>query len=167
MTALRNEVSHSARSRQGFKHAYADILKHASNSYRTIILHLRDKPDEGCVIHCTAGKDRTGVICALLLSLAGVEDDRIAEEYELTELGLAPMRPMIVEHLLQDPALAGDREGALRMVGARAENMVATLGMIREMYGGAEGYIKGPCGFSDEDVVKIRENLRAKEKPMF
>lgn len=103
----------------GFTRAYQDILRSAPPSYRRILLHLAGKPDEPCVIHCTAGKDRTGVLAALILELAGVDKDTIAQEYALTELGLKAWRPIVVEHLLQNPALEGRREGALNMVSAK------------------------------------------------
>lgn len=70
-------------------------------------------------MHCTAGKDRTGVLVALVLALVGVEDEVIAQEYALTELGLAQWREMIVDFLSVDLAEHGGREGAERMVGAR------------------------------------------------
>ena len=37
------------------------------------------------VVHCMAGKDRTGVVCALTLALLGVSDEDIAADYALTE----------------------------------------------------------------------------------
>ena len=70
-------------------------------------------------MHCTAGKDRTGVLVALVLALVGVEDEVIAKEYALTEQGLAQWKELIVEYLLQDLAMHGGREGAERMIGAR------------------------------------------------
>lgn len=88
-------------------------------AYRRIFEHLRDRPGEACLVHCTAGKDRTGVLVALVLKLVGVEDRVIAEEYALTELGLAQWREMIVEYLSQDLEMHGGREGAERMIGAR------------------------------------------------
>lgn len=37
--------------------------------------------------------------------------------------------------------------------------MLATLEMIREVYGGAEGYVKDKCGLSDDDIARIRQNM--------
>jgi protein tyrosine/serine phosphatase len=71
------------------------------------------------IIHCTAGKDRTGVICALILSLCGVPDDIIAYEYSLTEEGLAEFRETLIAHLLAHPALEKNEKGALNMISAR------------------------------------------------
>ena len=104
---------------EGFTRAYADILHNAPPSYTHILRHIRDQPGEACVIHCTAGKDRTGVLAALILALAGVDDRSIAEEYALTEIGLAPLGPAMLEHLLKEPALNGNREGALNMLSAK------------------------------------------------
>ena len=103
----------------GVTRAYQDILRSAPPSYRRILLHIAEQPQQPCVIHCTAGKDRTGVLAALILELAGVDKETIAQEYALTELGLEAWRPVVVEHPLQNPALEGRREGALNMVSAR------------------------------------------------
>jgi len=148
---------------EGFTRAYADILSSAPPSYRRILLHIANETDTPLIIHCTAGKDRTGVLCALILSLCGVDDDTIAYEYALTETGLAEMKGTIVEHLLKNPALSGNKAGVLNMRSAKAVNMLATLNMIREKYGGPEAYVTQKCGLTSEDVGKIRSNLVVKE----
>lgn len=71
------------------------------------------------LIHCTAGKDRTGVIVALVLSLCGVSDDVIAYEYNLTEIGLASRHEELMQHLLNNPSMKGNLEGVRRMIGAQ------------------------------------------------
>ncbi|MCJ1298463.1 hypothetical protein MMC08_001253 [Hypocenomyce scalaris] len=150
---------YTASGTEGFTRAYQHILRSAPPSYRRILLHLAEKPDQPCVIHCTAGKDRTGVLAALILETAGVDDRTIAQEYALSELGLAAWRPVMVEHLLQEPVLEGSRQGALNMISAKAENMLAVLEMIREVYGGAEAYLKEKCGLGEEDIERIRQNI--------
>lgn len=117
------------------------------------------------LIHCTAGKDRTGVICALILSLCGVDDDAVAEEYALTMTGLRSRKSELVEHLLRVAesmdirAIKGNPEAAERMVGARKESMLGTLALIRQKYGSVEGYVVNKCGLKPEDVQRIRQNL--------
>lgn len=79
-------------SQQGFTKAYSDILERgAEDAYPKILRHIANEPEKPLIIHCSAGKDRTGVICALLLSLCGVDDETVAKEYELTEKGLVSM----------------------------------------------------------------------------
>jgi protein tyrosine phosphatase len=46
---------------------YSEILDNAGPSYRQIFIHIRDKPNTPILFHCTAGKDRTGLIAALIL----------------------------------------------------------------------------------------------------
>ena len=70
-------------------------------------------------MHCTAGKDRTGVICALILSLCGVEDEAVAHEYSLTELGLQERKEEFINELVKVDALRDNRAGAERMVSAK------------------------------------------------
>lgn len=71
------------------------------------------------MLHCTAGKDRTGVICALVLSLCGVDDATVAKEYALTDTGLASRHPEFLAHLSKDPALKDKPDAAWRMISAR------------------------------------------------
>jgi hypothetical protein len=144
---------------EGFVRAYRDILSHGTNSYRTIFEHIRDRPNEGMVIHCTAGKDRTGVVCALILRLAGVKDEHIAEEYSLTEKGLGEWRFEIIKRLMADAKTDNDREGVENMVGSKAVNMIATLEMIDKEFGGEIGYLTDYLGFDDKDIETIRGNL--------
>ena len=49
------------------------------------------------------------------------------------------------------------------MVGARPESMLAMLEMVAEKWGGAEGYVKGACGLTDDEVERVRVVLTAPE----
>lgn len=105
---------------QGFTRAYMAILSHAPASYRTMFLHLANEPSKPLIVHCTAGKDRTGVFCALVLSLCGVDDETVAQEYALTDLGLSKeWKESVIAHLMENPALKDDKEGAWNMIGAK------------------------------------------------
>ena len=166
--ALRYVDYASGEGTTGFVRAYTEILEHGGPAFRQVFGFLRDKQSGGerCLVHCTAGKDRTGILCALVLLLVGASDDYIASEYALTELGLREWREGVVDKLVREMGFAGGREGAKRMVGARKENMLATLEVVRERYGGVEGYLRGKCGLGVEDVRRIRENLRAEKGGM-
>lgn len=156
---------------QGFVKAYSSILTSAADPnhpyapFSTILNHLADPDPSPMLIHCTAGKDRTGVICALILSLCGVDDETVAREYELTELGLAARKEEFVAHLLNVAetmnieSIRGNREAAERMVGARKDSMLATLAMIREKYGSVERYVVDQCRVTPAAVDRIRNNL--------
>lgn len=109
----------------GFVHAYEDILKHAGPAYKEIFTYLASLPPaekgegqagflsndpeapiptteaRGALVHCTAGKDRTGMFFGILFSFLGVSDEDIADEYHLTEIGLGHLREDIVARLSQ------------------------------------------------------------------
>lgn len=114
----------------GFLMAYKSILEAGGPAYAAILKHLAgDEPllDDGAnkelpapmLIHCSAGKDRTGIICAIILAICGVDDDTIAKEYALTEQGLAEIRPTMLANILKVPSMMNDPEGAERMLGSK------------------------------------------------
>lgn len=72
------------------------LLKVGSAIIQRVLVHFRDNTD-GCLIHCAMGKDRTGVIVCLLLSLAGVPDETIAEDFNLSETPLEHLQPKLVD----------------------------------------------------------------------
>ncbi|KAI5781249.1 protein-tyrosine phosphatase-like protein [Geopyxis carbonaria] len=120
---------------------------------------------EGVVVHCTLGKDRTGVICALLLKLAGWTDEAVAEDYMLTELGMGVggLRDMLEKRLLEMEAvkeLPDDMRaaGVQAVLGAKKETMLTILERLEGM-GGAEKYAQS-CGFTTEEVERMGRNLR-------
>jgi protein tyrosine/serine phosphatase len=108
----------------------------------------------GVLIHCLAGKDRTGIAVALLLSLVGVSESDIAADYALSEAALAAERVAAL-------AAAPDPEARARIergYDSRAETMLATLAHLRSRHGGAEAYL-ARAGLSASDVQRIRERL--------
>ncbi|PSR94016.1 protein-tyrosine phosphatase-like protein [Coniella lustricola] len=150
----------------GFAEVYRHILvtaasKQGAQPFATILRHLASSSaaPSPILIHCTAGKDRTGVIVALLLSLCGVADEVVAHEYALTDLGLQARRAEFIAQLVAQPPLQGKPAEAERMVSSRKENMLATLALVREEWGGVEEYVVKELGLSIEEVIAIRRNL--------
>lgn len=142
-------------------------MTHGKTAYKTILSHLAQPNPSPCIIHCTAGKDRTGIIVALLYLLCYVPSDTVAKEYSLTDTGLQHMVPLFTERLLKNPALKGSTEGIKEMISAQPDKMVATIDMIQNVYGSAEGYVKNVVGLSDEQIAQIRKNLLSDEKAVF
>lgn len=105
------------------------------------------------VVHCAGGKDRTGLVVALLLSLAGVQDQTIAEDYALTAIYAEP----IMEELKRQAALLAPDENAARLwVESPPEAMLRTLDCLHEKYGGAESYLLS-VGVSREQVDSLKK----------
>ncbi|KAL9713129.1 hypothetical protein Ac2012v2_004370 [Leucoagaricus gongylophorus] len=138
---------------------YSQILDRGGPAFASILRHVRDKPNEGCLFHCTAGKDRTGIIAAILLKLAGVDDESIAEDYALTRVGREPAREMILARLSKEPLFASNSEAALNMFTCRHNTMTAFLKLVEEKYNGVEAYVKKYVNFNDDDIASIRKNI--------
>ncbi|ROV94931.1 hypothetical protein VSDG_07130 [Cytospora chrysosperma] len=154
----------SSESSEGFVQVYARILEAGSSPtgsqpFAVILRHLASPSPPALLAHCTAGKDRTGVICALVLSLCGVPDEVVAHEYSLTDLGLKERKEEFISHLILEDPLKDNRPAAERMVSSKRESMIGTLKMIREKYGGVEDYVRKECGLSGGEIEQIRRNL--------
>ncbi|KAJ7068614.1 protein-tyrosine phosphatase-like protein [Mycena amicta] len=158
MMAKRYQLYASGKT-EAFMELYSQILDHGGPAFGAILRHVLDRPNEGCIFHCTAGKDRTGVIAAILLKLAGVNNEAIAHDYSLTRIGREPARAMIIERLSKEPLFASNNEAALNMFTCRHETMTAFLDMLESKYSGVEEYVKRFLGFTDADIATIRSNI--------
>lgn len=110
------------------------------------------------LVHCSAGKDRTGVISMLLLSLAGCNAATIAHEYALNDLD-ADWRAGAVQRLLAQPGLNGNVQSATNVVRARGEYMLATLDMVEREFGGVWAYLRDHLELSEKVIVAVKANL--------
>jgi protein-tyrosine phosphatase len=104
------------------------------------------------VVHCMAGKDRTGVVCALTLSLLGVSDDDIAADYALTEPAMASLTAYLREH---NPAAI---EGQDHMFDSPQEAMLLFLDDMRTLHGSVEKYVR-EIGVTTGQVEALRDSL--------
>lgn len=92
------------------------------------------------VIHCTAGKDRTGIVIALLLALAGVPKETIAQDYALTEAMLG--EEYYGEARLRAEAANIAWEDYQRLLVCPPELMLRTLDYLETQHGGAQAYVE-------------------------
>jgi protein-tyrosine phosphatase len=110
---------------------------------------------EGAVLfHCTAGKDRTGIVAALLLDLAGVDRENIIHDYALTE---PYIEPLMAELRANRPAMM-PLEMYDKLLEAKPDFMRETLAHLDTTYGGSAGYLRA-LGWRDEDVEKLRNAI--------
>lgn len=107
------------------------------------------------VYHCAAGKDRTGVVSAVLLGLLGVRDEVIVADYAATREGLEG----IVERLMASPGYRDVLEALPpETLHAEPETMVCLLEKIRERYGSMRGYARH-IGVADTALDRLADRL--------
>lgn len=115
---------------------------------------IADAPDGAVVVHCHGGKDRTGMVIALALSVAGVGEEEIIADYFRTQERLAEW---LAEQLADEPDLSRHPE-MLEFRDTRAESMVAILRHLDDTYGGPEAYLRHG-GLSTADLDRLRTRL--------
>lgn len=133
----------------------------------TYLSFLADRPDsvvgalravagaDGvALVHCAAGKDRTGTTAALALSLVGADRDAIVDEYAASNERMSA----IIDRLLESPTYHANLVGRPRdSHHSNPETMDAFLGWI-EQRGGAEAVLSG-FGWTSDDSVRLRDRL--------
>ena len=116
---------------------------------------IADAPPGAVLFHCTAGKDRTGIVAALLLGVAGVEAGLIVEDYALTAGYLAPIMAEITAGAV---ARGADPVGFQRLLASEPQTMVATLAFIHAEYGSVAAYLDR-IGLKPATVDRLRNRL--------
>jgi protein-tyrosine phosphatase len=132
-----------------------------------IIGTLADEGDHASVFHCGAGKDRTGLVAALLLGVVGVPYETIAGDYALTGLYLKdPNRdhdnpdPMFIPESEKAKAGDGGQSLPIYMSSCLPETMRLALAFLDENYGGVEGYVR-KIGVAGEQIDRLRSTFLA------
>lgn len=134
---------------------YLLMLERFGDRFAGVLRVIADPGNHPVVFHCAAGKDRTGIVAALVLGLLGVPDDVIAADYALT----ADRMPVLV---LRHRNRAALQEGAIEVGGehfqADAAAMHGVLDELRTRFGGVEGYVRS-VGIEPEVVAALRAGL--------
>lgn len=137
---------------------YLEMLVEGAPVIRGVLEWLAEAAErDATVIHCTGGKDRTGVVVAVLERALGVDDADIVDDYAVSERLLAPVVEASRELLTAegfDPAVI------LYLCGSPAERMVKMLADMDSRWGGVGGYLDS-IGVSGETVALLRESLLA------
>ena len=134
---------------------YLIFLEHFRSNVAAAIRAVANAPDGGVVVHCHGGKDRTGLVSAFLLRLAGVPIEEIATDYSLSEERLRTRH----EEWFAQAADEAELERLHRISKTPASSMVQVLDELERRYGSIAGYLKAG-GATDEELERARSRLR-------
>jgi protein-tyrosine phosphatase len=138
---------------QSLPEMYKSLLTDSGAQIGRVFRILAEAGDRGVVFHCTAGKDRTGVVAALLLKLCGVADGDVIADYAVSYALMEPyfntMRWKALEAGVSIP------EDLLR---SDAAFMREFLDFLEETYGGAEPYLLSQ-GVSPQELQDLKDHL--------
>ncbi|MEU8260671.1 tyrosine-protein phosphatase [Micromonospora sp. NPDC048999] len=131
---------------------YADLARTGTAGLAEAIGLIADSANAPVVVHCVAGKDRTGIVCGLALAVLGVSDDDIAADYALSTEASARFSAWVAATMpeaeeLPPPFLASPTEA-----------MLLFLTELREGYGSVEGYLRH-AGLTDAQLAALRAHL--------
>lgn len=137
---------------------YILILEESKRHIGAVIRAVATALEEGSVlVHCHGGKDRTGIVVALLLSIAGVPRETVIRDYAMSETLLeAPHTAWLEE---QSRIIGRPKERPLWMLSPPGK-MDSLLSYLDGKYGSIEGYLK-VCGVTRSQMAQIRQHLVA------
>jgi len=134
----------------------AAYLRYLEQRPDSIVAALRAiaEPDGATLVHCAAGKDRTGMVVALALTVAGVSREVIAADYAHTQSQIEA----IVGHLARSDLYGFEVGSPDKIPPASAPVMVAVLEAIESDLGGVLAWLAGH-GWTDADTRRLRAKL--------
>lgn len=144
------------RRRSGLAELYEQVLDACGGRVAGIVELLAADDGLPAVIFCSAGKDRTGLVCGLLLSALGVDDDAVADEYALTGLVLHGRFREVVEERARAAGFA--KQSTALKLGAPATLMKRALEQIRDRHGSAAAYLQHH-GLPPDALERLRSVL--------
>ena len=136
---------------------YRGMVANAAPVFGALLSGLAEPDALPAVFHCLWGKDRTGVAAALLLSVLGVPQPDVIEDYMLTEQYRSQEDVRIALARLEDAGVPP--EAAAGVVSTPGWTMEVVLSEIDDRYGGVEGYLLGPAGMTRPSLADLRRLL--------
>jgi protein tyrosine/serine phosphatase len=125
---------------------YLTFLEHFGRNVAAAVQAVATAQEGAVVIHCAGGKDRTGLLTAFLLDLAGVEAQHIGADYALSEERLQPRH----DAWLAEAETEAERERLRRITRTPAASIVGVLEELGRRHGGVEGYLLAGGATTDE-----------------
>ena len=123
----------------------------------SVVAALRaiSRSDGAAIVHCAAGKDRTGTIVGLALKIVGVTDDAVIADFAAS----AERVPLILERLRSKPAYADNLRGkSVRQQSPRADTMRLLLQALESGFGDVHGWL-ATQGWTPEDTRRMEDKL--------
>ncbi|MET0146685.1 MAG: tyrosine-protein phosphatase [Ilumatobacteraceae bacterium] len=136
--------------------AYTEILANGGPRFGAALEVLAQAEHLPAVFHCAAGKDRTGLLAALLLGLLGVDRDVIVADYELTQ---DTMERFLARTAAEDPELAASMaQTPPSFHVADPDAMALVIGDLEREHGSVAGYVE-TIGVGADGVARLRDLL--------
>ena len=134
---------------------YVDFLERFAPNFAGAMRAIANAPEGGIVIHCHGGKDRTGLVVALLLSLAGVPADDVAQDYAVSEANLAAR----TAQWIADAETEEERERRSQIGKCPPDAMRQVLDELERRHGSVRGYLL-EAGSTEEELDRAVSRVK-------
>lgn len=140
---------------------YAACISELSIEFGRLFTTMAAQSDQAALIHCMAGKDRTGVAVALLLSALDVTREAIVADYVRTRHHLIPEKETgrIARFLERERGKPADPDILRPLFESREDYIAATLSRLADGFGGIEGYFRDCLGLRTESRHALRHRF--------
>ena len=137
---------------------YVLLLERSAERFGGVLTQLADADRLPAVVHCAAGKDRTGLAVALLLSVLGVDRDLVLDDYAIVRAGPAFESRLhdVRARFLAEGIEPGAADG---MLGTPRWAMAHALSHLDERHGSVDAYVAGPGGVPPPTIDRLRAVL--------
>jgi protein-tyrosine phosphatase len=137
-----------------------ELARDHAEDYARMFEALLEEQEGGFLVHCSAGKDRTGFACALILHALGVPEQTVLEDYLLTNTAL-DFEGYILPRLMAryGHEVVPDRETIMALAGVRPEYLRGAYEAIEAEFEGVEHYIEEAIGLDASALRTLRSRL--------
>lgn len=136
---------------------YASTLAHRQSALREVLQAIAEAQPGAVMFHCTAGKDRTGLVSALTLGAAGVTEAEIVADYARSKALIADL---VAEFLELARRNGTDLDAYKRVLACRPETMRSVLAHLQGRYGSVPDYL-AEIGLSPAQRRRLAARLLA------
>ena len=154
MSTAQTDAMNVVRAATTTQEAYKATLEGFGGNIAAILTGIAESPVGRVVLHCSAGKDRTGLSVALALSAIGVSKHDIARDYALTDVFL---QASYDQELAQITNLE-EREKTAEDLRTKPEYILDTFEFIEQTYGNTRAYLES-CGVQSRTLEKLKNRL--------
>lgn len=137
--------------------SYRSCIDAVIPAFSRFMRHIVDNADNASVFHCSAGKDRTGMAAALILSALDVPRETIINDYMLTveHFDSDKLIAIVEGHLRKAKVESWDRDWLIPYCSVHQDNIIAFLEAIDANYGNVKNYLISGLGLSQVDLDKM------------
>lgn len=139
--------------------SYRACVHEVAPHYRRLFDSLLRNADNATLFHCSAGKDRTGLAAALILSALGVSREDVVEDYLLTLecFDIEILMELVESHLRDEGVAHWERDWLLPYCGVHRDNIEAFFEGVEADFGSVEVYLQRAIGLDAPRCAALRE----------